>query len=199
ATGASAISVDSGNSAADVNLVITAPAGFAGTLATTGGTISVAPTGNGTLIFANSGVSTATLNLNGGPVSIASSSSVSVGGSVTLSSDNTISISTPQLNLDSLAVVKTSGSSAKLTITSPVGSNLTIQLPSGSSAMMETPGYNHAIGLAPALAGPAGSINFTPAPGQSLTFSRSGLNPATLNIDDGLFVSRTTNATNTVG
>src|SRR5262249_32293344 len=206
ATGASAISVDSGNSAADVNLVIYTAGGFAGTLATTGGTISVAPTGNGTLTFANSGVGTATLNMNGGQLNVSSASSVTVGASVTLSNDNHIVITTPQLTLGSVAKVFTSGASLAagvkptIYVTSPVGSNLTVQLPSGSSATMEATGFvGPASGFvnAPNVKLPA-SINFVPASGQTLTFVDQGPDPTTLQ-NNGILVTSTVGVSTTIG
>src|SRR5262249_5771360 len=95
ATGASAITVDSGTSASVVNLTISVPLGASSTLATTGGTISIAPTG--TLTFVEP-LSPTTLNLNGGPVTI-SAASLSVNSGVTLSSNNKILVSAPVISL----------------------------------------------------------------------------------------------------
>jgi hypothetical protein len=113
ATGASAINVDAGNSSTNVNLLITAPAGFAATLATAGGTVSLAATGAGTLTFANSGLTQATVNLNGGPVTLAGSS-VTVNEDVTVASDSAITInvedsSSGSLSLESNATVTATG------------------------------------------------------------------------------------------
>jgi YVTN family beta-propeller protein len=93
ATGASAVAINSGNSAANVNLTITAPSGFAGTVGS-GGTINIAPTGTGSLTFANSGVSATTLHLNGNTQATTSGAQINVNTNVTVSTNNNLTFTT---------------------------------------------------------------------------------------------------------
>src|SRR5262249_45036660 len=145
------------------------------------------------------GASMATLNLNGGLVSISSGVSVTVGSSVTVASDNNISITTPLLNLNSLAVLSTSGASSAINIGSPAGSDLTIQLPANSSATIQTTAQpiNNVDSVGHLTEATTGSVNIIS--GQELTFLDSGPEPTTLNLRGGPFVTRTTNAPTTIG
>src|SRR5262249_36896259 len=131
--------------------VLKGPDGGAATVVTFGGTISVSNAGNLTFQSVTAGQPT-TINLNGGPLSISSSgtsSSVTLGSMVTLSSDNNITVTTPMLSLGSAGstpVINTTGASLPvgtfswIFVTSPAGSGLTVQLPSGSTALLTTGG-----------------------------------------------------------
>src|SRR5207237_673125 len=87
------INVDSGGGAND--LAVTTTTGFANSgLASTGGAITISPTAGRSVIFAQSGAGTSTLNLNGGPVTatVSGTGTATVNTGVTVASNNNIII-----------------------------------------------------------------------------------------------------------
>src|SRR5262249_39636232 len=109
-------------------LTVNLTSGSSATMSTLGGSISFMPSsGNGAgptvvpaadqpVTFATTG-GNASLYLNGGPVSTTTvnastaNAATTIGAGVTLSSDNSITITTSRLNLGNLAVVSTTGAS----------------------------------------------------------------------------------------
>src|SRR5262249_54309366 len=88
---------------------------------TAGGAINIAAASGQALTFLNSsGSGTATFNLNGGPVNIATpgpGSSVTVGNSVTLSSVNTMTVVAPRISLfDSASIVSAINKGTAITL-----------------------------------------------------------------------------------
>ncbi|MBX9570323.1 MAG: hypothetical protein K2X77_15610 [Candidatus Obscuribacterales bacterium] len=127
ATEASAINIDAGNSSTDVNLTITGPAGFAGTISNCnsclipGGSISISPSGNGTLTFALAGAGTTNLNFNGSNLSL-SGTAVSINQGVTLGSDHSIIVDTPSfVNNGTLSTQASGASSATILVRNTLG------------------------------------------------------------------------------
>src|SRR4030095_7536469 len=93
ASGSASTSAVTINSPTGTGLTIESPLAASATIQTGGGGINIAPASGQALTFLNPGANPTTLNLNGGPVNI-SGSNVTVGSSVTLSSDNNITITT---------------------------------------------------------------------------------------------------------
>src|SRR5262249_29553831 len=184
------------------NLSITTPTiigqdGGNAMVATSGGTISVSNAGSLAIQSVTAGQPTA-INFNGGPLSISASgtsSSLTVGDSVTVSNNSSLSITTQQLNLNDGSVINSFATST-INITSPTGFDLTIQAPSGGSATIQTGGgvLSYSAGGQPI----SGGINITPASGQSLFILKSESDPATLDLNGGAVVTTTTNASTTV-
>src|SRR5262249_20909964 len=196
------------------NLSITTPTligqdGGSATVATSGGTISVSNAGGLTFQSVTAGQPTV-MNLNGGPLNI-SGSSVTVGSSVTLSSDNNITFTASQLSLGSLSTIITSGASVPagafpwIYVTSPAGTGLTVVVPSGSSALIQTNGYPSKCAGHPGCNNQTisglimqGGIAFAPPSGQTLQVLDSGASPTTPQ-SNGMLVTGTVNASTTIG
>src|SRR5262249_33234868 len=132
------------------------------------------PMSNLPLAFAKTaGPGTTTLNLTGGAVTMqTTNASTTMDSSVTLSSDSSISIITPQLILNNGSLISSSATST-INITSSAGETLTIQTPSGGSATIQTGGG--VLSYSPGGQPISGGINITPAFGQALIFANSGL------------------------
>ena len=105
-------------------LTITAPGtGGAATFSTAGAGISIAPTAGQTLTFASSS-GAATLNLNGGPVTVTSSALTTVNASVTVASNNTINMNVGGTNFTNNGTVRTSQAGGSITVQGTSGFGL---------------------------------------------------------------------------
>ena len=99
ATGESDIFVDSGNSAANVDLNVSG----AGTLSTNGGIIDVSATGLGNITFAKSGAASSTINLNSAGTNGAGLVDVHGLGDITVNKGVTLASNSPiQFNMNNL-------------------------------------------------------------------------------------------------
>ncbi len=169
----------------DASLVITAPAGFAGTI--TGGSFSILPSpsstsgGAGTLTFANSGASAATLNLYGGAVSVQYFANLNVHANVTLASDSNINMSINNGTLTINGTVSTSSNTITLQSTgllSVAGSGQVVKTGLGSATItlqsLGTSAFNISQSFFNVLPGTSGTVIFSaPTAGASLVTNNS--------------------------
>ena len=105
ATGQSDIFVDSGNSAANVDLNVSTAG--AGTLSTNGGLIDVSAAGLGNITFAKSGAGSGTLNLNAAGTNGAGLADVHGLGDITVNKGVTLASNSPiQFNMNNLFTLR---------------------------------------------------------------------------------------------
>jgi hypothetical protein len=134
AGGASAIAFNSGGGAAGLNIrTVTASSA---TITTTGGTFNLTPTSGQTLTFSQTGAGTATLNLNGGSLTTATSSAQTIiNTGVVVVSNNSINMTVNGANFTNNGTLRTSQNGASVIIQGTNGFGLA---GSGGSALSFT-------------------------------------------------------------